>query len=328
MRAAHLDPPFGEDGSSYVSMDDEMIGCGQVFSRDVNCDEADRPFSKVFLINSATVFTLMEKAFGKTSFWTNARQYSKKKEGRKAWLALIKFHFGNDRAVTIAETLRTKLQNSVFAGGPKRNFDFTKFCNLHTGAHTSASDMLMYQEDKTPIFSENQKIQLFQHSITDPYFNMIKGLVNSQRYKYDTFEKVKEAYLNYMRTSPRPDHVRDPANDSRHILRLGPVGTVGSARRGPARPKAPPRTQVKKKLMLVPTSSLRSTPRRRMRSLPLRRRRGIISLRRKVGITTIKSARLPKLAPAMTALRRRLVLILPILPSYAKRQGKIPKPEK
>lgn len=212
---AHLDQPFGDTDSSYVSMDDEMIGRGQIYSNEVNCDETDGPFSKVFLIDSATVFTLMEKAFGKTSFWTNPRQYSKKKEGRKAWRALIKFHFGNDRVVTISELLRTKLQNAAFHG-PKRNWDFTKFCNLHTSAHGSASDMLMYQEDKTPIFSENQKIQLFQHGITDPYFKTIKGLVNSQRWQYDTFEKVKDAYLNYMRTSPRPKHVRDP-NDSRTI---------------------------------------------------------------------------------------------------------------
>jgi hypothetical protein len=51
-------------------------------------DEDNGPFSKVFLIDSAAVLTLMEKAFGKTSFWTNVCQYSRKKEGRKAWWPL------------------------------------------------------------------------------------------------------------------------------------------------------------------------------------------------------------------------------------------------
>jgi hypothetical protein len=73
-------------------------------------------------------------------------------------------------------------------------------------------DIAAVEKGKTPILSEKQKIQLFQQGITDPYFNMIKGLVTSQRYKYDTFEKVKEAY-----SRPRPDYVRGPANDSRHI---------------------------------------------------------------------------------------------------------------
>jgi len=214
--AAHLDPPFGDPDSSYASMDDEMVGRAQIFSREVDCDEDDGPFNKVFLIDSATVFTLMEKAFGKTIFWTNARIYSKKKEGRKAWRGLIKYHFGNDRNVTIAETLRTKLQNAAF-GRPKRNFSFDKYCNLHTGTYSTATDMLMYQDDKTPIFSETSKIQLFQNGITDPYFNTIKGIVNSQRYKYETFEKVKAAYVNYTRTSPRPEIARD-TGDSRNIL--------------------------------------------------------------------------------------------------------------
>jgi hypothetical protein len=112
--AAHQDPPFGESDSNYPSMDDEMIRRAQIYSREVMVDEDNGPFSKVFIIDSATVYTLLEKAFGKTSFWTNARIYSKKKEGRKAWLSLIRFHFGNDRATTMADVLRNKLNKAVF----------------------------------------------------------------------------------------------------------------------------------------------------------------------------------------------------------------------
>jgi hypothetical protein len=214
--AAHQDPPFGVSDSNYPSMDDEMIRRAQIYSREVMVDEEKGPFSKVFLIDSATVYTLLEKAFGRTSFWTNARVYSKKKEGRKAWISLIRFHFGNDRATTMADLLRNKLMKTVFAA-PKRSFSFTQYCNLHTSTHTSASEILMYQEDQTPIFSESNKIMLFQNGVTDPYFSTVKALINSQRYKYKTFESVKEEYLNFMRTSPRPEHARDPANDSRHI---------------------------------------------------------------------------------------------------------------
>ena len=213
---AHLDPPFGDDDSNYSSMDDEMIARAQIYSREVNVNEDIGPFSKVFLLDAATVFNFLEKTFGKTGFWTNARMYGKKKEGRKAWNSLIKFHFGNDRATTMADSLRSKLQKTVFAG-PKRSFGFTQYCNLHTSAHTSASEILSYQEDQTPIFSEINKIFLFQGGITDPYFTTVKALINSQRHKYDTFEKVKDEYLNFMRNSPRPDFAPNPGNDSRHI---------------------------------------------------------------------------------------------------------------
>jgi hypothetical protein len=197
-------------------MDDKMIRRAEIYSREVNVNEDKGPFSKVFLIDAATVYILMEKAFGKTSFWTNVRQYAKKKEGRKAWIALIRFYFGNDRATTMADSLRTKLQKTQFSG-PRRGFDFTKYCNLHTNAHTSASEILLYQQDQSPIFSESNKIMLFQQGITDPYFNTVKAIINSERYKYGTFEVVKEAYLNYMRTSsPRPDQIRD-LNDTRNI---------------------------------------------------------------------------------------------------------------
>jgi len=213
--AAHLDPPFGDPETSYASMDDEMIGRAQIYNREVDCDEDDGPWSKVFVIDSATVYTLMEKAFGKSAYWTNARIYSRKKEGRKAWRGLIKYHFGNDRSVTMAEMLRTKLQNTTF-GGPKRNFSFDKYCNVHTSTYSTAADILTYQDDKTPIFSETTKIQLFQNGITDPYFSTIKGIVNAERYKYPTFEGVKLAYVNYTRTSPRPE-IAHGNSDSRNV---------------------------------------------------------------------------------------------------------------
>lgn len=236
--AAHQDPPFGVSDSNYPSMDDEMIRRAQIYSREVMVDEDKGPFSKVFIIDSATVYTLLEKAFGRTSFWTNARVYSKKKEGRKAWISLIRFHFGNDRATTMADGLRNKLNKLVFAG-PKRSFSFTQYCNLHTSTHTSASEILMYQEDQTPIFSESNKIMLFQNGVTDPYFSTVKALINSQRYKYKTFESVKEEYLNFMRTSPRPEHVRDPANDSRHISATK-TNRYNQTKGGPGKSSKPP----------------------------------------------------------------------------------------
>jgi hypothetical protein len=133
-------------------MDDEMIARAQIYSREVNIDEDIGPFSKVFLLDAATVYTLLEKTFGKTSFWTNARKYGKKKEGRKAWNSLIKFHFGNDRATTMVDCLWMKLQETVFAG-PKRRFTFTQYCNLHTSAHTSASEILCTKKTR-PRYSQ------------------------------------------------------------------------------------------------------------------------------------------------------------------------------
>lgn len=190
MRITH-----GVADSTYVSMDDEMIGRSQIYSREVDCDEEDGPFSKVFLIDAANVFALMEKSFGKTNWWTNARQYSKKKEGRKAWRAFIKYHFlGNDRAVTIADMLRNKLQSAAFAG-PKRNWDFVKFCNLHTNAHIPMRATWFHTRriraqysPKTRRFNSSRMVSQTPISIQ----LRASSTANSQRYKYDTFEELHE----------------------------------------------------------------------------------------------------------------------------------------
>lgn len=212
---AHNEKIFGHPDTRFISYDDEMIHRAAIFSRDVNTSEVKGPFNKVFLADSATVFGILEKCFNKTSFWINAKKYEKTKEGRMVWITLLHTFYGDDRATSIAETLRTKIKNLNFKG-PTRNYDFPKYCNMHTAIHTQAVDILQYQTDKDPIFSESTKIQLFQDGITDPYFDTIKGIVNAQRYKYATFDSVKDAYINFTRTSKRPEIPRD--NSDRRIV--------------------------------------------------------------------------------------------------------------
>ena len=80
---AHLDQPFGDTDSSYVSMDDEMIGLGQIYSNEVNCDETDGPFSKVFLIDSATVLPSWRRHSARQAFGPMpANTVRRRKDGR------------------------------------------------------------------------------------------------------------------------------------------------------------------------------------------------------------------------------------------------------
>lgn len=61
----HHKPKFGDNGSPFNSYDDEMIGCAAIYAQDNDCNEDSGPFHKVFLINSASVFVLLEKLFSK-----------------------------------------------------------------------------------------------------------------------------------------------------------------------------------------------------------------------------------------------------------------------
>ena len=211
---AHDDLPFGAPDSRYISYDDEMISRGAIYSREVNCNEDSGPFHKRFLIDNAIVFVYLEKVFSKSGFWVNVKQHARKQDGRKVWRTLIKFFFGHDRAITIAEQCRAKLNDLVFSG-PRKGFDFTKYCNMHTEQHRIAADLLQYQTDQTEVFSDQNKCFAFQKGITDPYFSPIKAIVNTQRHAY-TFETMKEAYLNFMRNNPRPNNV--PHDDGRRRI--------------------------------------------------------------------------------------------------------------
>ncbi len=82
--------PFGQPGSPYVSIDNELCRRAPILCTDLThlqlsasleTIETDRPFEPSFLANMATVYNILHSFWGKLSWWHHVRKFSKTKNG-------------------------------------------------------------------------------------------------------------------------------------------------------------------------------------------------------------------------------------------------------
>ncbi len=82
--------PFGQPGSPYVSIDDELCRRAPILlidlshtklSQSLETLESDGPFEPSFLANMVTVYNILHACWGKSSWWSCVKKFSKTKNG-------------------------------------------------------------------------------------------------------------------------------------------------------------------------------------------------------------------------------------------------------
>ncbi len=88
---------YGHQDSPYVSIDEELIARAPILRHDTPHDqlaasdenlEANGPFEKGFLLDSAEVFDILHTVWGKSTWWTHCKAFTKTKNGRQAFRTL------------------------------------------------------------------------------------------------------------------------------------------------------------------------------------------------------------------------------------------------
>jgi hypothetical protein len=81
-------PPFGQPGSPYVSIDNELCRRAPILRTDlthsqlsVSLDtlESDGHFEPSFLADMVTVYNVLHACWGKSSWWSHVKKFSKTK---------------------------------------------------------------------------------------------------------------------------------------------------------------------------------------------------------------------------------------------------------
>jgi hypothetical protein len=92
------DPPlFGQPGSPYVLIDDNLCRRAPTLCTDLThfqlstsleTLESDGPFEPSFLANMVTVYNVLHACWGKSSWWSHVKKFSKTKNGQHVYRAL------------------------------------------------------------------------------------------------------------------------------------------------------------------------------------------------------------------------------------------------
>ncbi len=209
--------------------------------------ETDGPFEPSFLANMVTVYNVLHACWGKSSWWSHVKKFSKTKNGRQVYRTLHTLLLGGQQVVLNGNAIVTKLQFFRYEGDYK-NFNFDKYVNLHIEQHNQHADL---QEYRVAPLAENLKTLWFQEGIRDPSLNAVKASINANCANFTDFDSVEDAYVEFKCTDNPTD---DPKTQQVASVARGGRGG-GNFPRRPDRGQGP-QTPDKCQMGLVPQSEV------------------------------------------------------------------------
>ena len=101
----------------------------------------------LYKLDNGALFTKLDEATRSTIYAPIIKPYSKSKNGRDAFLALIGSHAGNDKWEQIQKEKTKYLLNTKWNG---RQFGLDKFCNLHRSAYIALEEASTHVQFQLP----------------------------------------------------------------------------------------------------------------------------------------------------------------------------------
>jgi hypothetical protein len=145
-------PPFGQPGSPYVSIDDKLCRRAPILlidlshtelSQSLETLESDGLFEPSFLADMVTVYNVLHACWGKLSWWSHVKKFSKTKNGREVYWTLHTLLLGRQQVVSTGNAIATRLQSFRYERD-RKNFNFDKYVNLHVEQHNQHVDLQEY----------------------------------------------------------------------------------------------------------------------------------------------------------------------------------------
>ena len=229
----------GHPDSPYSTYDEEIIGRGMIINEarsDWDTDnlddyEQDGPFCQQFKIDTKKVWTVLHAVWGTTSAWTHVKRFDKDQNGRKVYRALYAHFFGGSRATTMTTAIHTTLRNLTYTGDTK-NYNFDKYVQNHVSQHNTAANLVEFGGTD---LEESLKINYFMTGIKCGDLDTVKNGIVADPLKYNTFDAVKDHFIEYRRllAASKPSPTRAVASVQRSNGGNGGNGGGGSGNSKP-----------------------------------------------------------------------------------------------
>jgi len=193
---------FDEEGSTYASIDLEMIARAPILSPRANEDwslerlEDEGPFHNKFKHDNRLVWSILSSMFSTGGQWQYCKTFTSSQNGRRVWFTLHDHFYGKDRVTQHASQILSKLNSLTYDS----NWNFDKFCQAHCEQHNMHQTLVDF--GIAPL-SEEQKIHYFESGIKNSALVTVKASLIMNREKFTTFERVMRAYSDY-KASTKP----------------------------------------------------------------------------------------------------------------------------
>lgn len=184
------DPPFGEPGTEYSSLRDEIKARATLGGDQYPVDNA-----KVFdLLNSAIAMHTHVKAW--------IKDFQRRKDGRSAWFAFRSHYRGQSELETIQVQAENRLDRCEYRG-EKPRYDFEKHVSNHRRSHNE-----ILKASGVPL-QESAKVRKLLTSIHAPELKAAKATVAAMETLRNNFDEC----VNYF----KGQIVRGEVTDERNV---------------------------------------------------------------------------------------------------------------
>jgi hypothetical protein len=202
------DPAFGETGSRYASLRDEIT------------DRADHEAAQ-YPVDNARVFELLNDAVSEHKHVkTWIKPFATTRNGRGAWLAFKSHYRGSSELEAIETAAENKLENLVYRG-EKQRYNFETHVSMHRKAHQEIE-----KATGTPI-PEATKVRRLLKSLQVATMAVPVATIRAQ----DNLRGDFDASVNYLKAflsqTEQPDHRNVASMNSKGGRKGGKKGTNG-----------------------------------------------------------------------------------------------------
>ena len=202
--------PYGHADSPYTSHEDEMIQRAPILAENRpewhnlhNLESLEDTGARhlTFNADNRTVFHVLFSYWGKNPAWSNVKGFTRKTDGRAAYRTLYNYFFGTNSVQTQTKSVLASLDSFRYEEC-RKNFTFETYVLKHIEQHNLHNELVEHGAD--PI-SESMKIHYFQTGILNKDFDSVKNALLASPDNFQTFDRVKDMFMNFHRSRPRPD---------------------------------------------------------------------------------------------------------------------------
>ena len=201
--ATAIDPEWGELGSRYDNIDDELIARMRIIDLDVpnvavtmDHYEENGPFADCFVKDRSRVWDILVAIFSATEAWTVIKTFKSKRNGRAAWLALWSFYLGPNNLDHMASEAEKSLTTTHY-NGESRNFTFDKFAMHMLKQHNIIEGLKTH--GLVTDMTERRKVFILLEAIKTTKLDAVKTRIMSDDSLRTDYDKCITLFKDFVR---------------------------------------------------------------------------------------------------------------------------------
>ena len=165
----------------------------------------------LYSTDNAKVYSALEEATRGTAYSSTVKSFSRRRDGRSAWLALVSSHAGNDKWESLQKENTRWLMNTKWTG---QNYSLEKFCNHHRSRFVNLEEAKNHVDFQLP--TAHTRVGYLIDNVTNNDADLRAAIANIRQNVNDTRSDFEKAVSVILPVDPFLKNRRQQKEDHRN----------------------------------------------------------------------------------------------------------------